>query len=127
VLDVFDRLVSFPSLLSHPHLAVEVLLCREDHVRAPEATVSRSRRRRRDPGERRLVEILDRVVLDGPADAAALLPAALGDGPFTTRELSEALGCRTMLAQRVAYCLRALEVLGDAGKRGNAPLHRRVA
>ncbi len=127
VLDVFDRLVSFPSLLSHPHLAVEVLLCREDHVRAPEATVSRSRRRRRDPGERRLVAILDRGVLVGPADAAPLLPAALGDGPFTTRELSAALGCRTVLAQRVAYCLRALEVLGDAGKRGNAPLHRRLA
>ena len=32
---VFEGLVSFPTLLSHPHLVVELLLCSEDHVRAP--------------------------------------------------------------------------------------------
>jgi hypothetical protein len=126
-LEIFDRLVAFPSLLAHPHLSLEVLLCREDHVRAPEAGRSRSGRRRRDPGERRLVEILDAVVLDGPQDAAALMPAGFGDVPFTTRELAAGLGCRVVLAQRVVYCLRALELLADAGKRGRAPLHRRVA
>jgi hypothetical protein len=127
-LDIFDRLVSFPSLLAHPNLVVEVLLCREDHIRAPEAGRSRSGRRRRDPGQRRLVEVLGSVELASPADAAALLPEALpaGGEPFTTRELATALGCRMILAQRVAYCLRALEVLADGGKRGRAPLHRRV-
>jgi hypothetical protein len=127
-LDLFDRLVSFPSLVAHPNLVVEVLLCREDHVRAPEAGRSRSGRRRRDPGERRLHEVLDRVAVDSPAAAAALLPEALGVGaePFTTRELAAALGCRMVLAQRVAYCLRGMEVFEDAGKRGPAPLHRRV-
>jgi hypothetical protein len=127
-LDVFDRLVSFPSLVAHPNLVVEVLLCREDHVRAPEAGRSRSGRRRRDPGERRLHEVLERVEIGSPAAAAALLPAALrvGGEPFTTRELAAALRCRMVLAQRVAYCLRALEVLDDAGRRGPAPLHRRV-
>ena len=70
----------------------------------------------------------DRVVVDSPAAAAALLPEALGVGgePFTTRELGAAVGCRMILAQRIAYCLRALEVFEDAGKRGRAPLHRRV-
>ena len=120
--------MSFPSLLAHPNLTVEVLLCREDHIRAPEAGRSRSGRRRRDPGERRLVEVLGSEVLASPADAAALLPEVLGAGgePFTTRELAAALGCRMLLAQRVAYCLRAMDVLGDAGKRGRAPLHQRV-
>ncbi|HEV2062363.1 MAG TPA: hypothetical protein VGR12_05880, partial [Solirubrobacteraceae bacterium] len=47
-LAIFDRLVSFPSLLAHPNLVVEVLMCREDHVRAPEPR--RGRRFRRDPG-----------------------------------------------------------------------------
>jgi hypothetical protein len=126
-LDVFDRLVSFPSLLAHPNLTVEVLLCREDHIRAPEAGRSRSGRRRRDPGQRRLVDVVGSVVLASPADAAALLPDALAAEPFTTRELATALGCRMVLAQRVAYCLRAMEVLTDAGKRGHAPLHRRTA
>jgi hypothetical protein len=125
-LDIFDRLVSFPSLLAHPNLTVEVLLCREDHIRAPEAGRSRSGRRRRDPGQRRLVDVVGSTVLASPADAAALLPEVLGAEPFTTRELAGALGCRMLLAQRVAYCLRALDVLADAGKRGRAPLHRRV-
>ncbi len=127
-LDVFDRLVSFPSLVAHPNLVVEVLLCREDHVRAPEAGRSRSGRRRRDPGERRLTDVVGSVELASPADAAALLPGALrvGGEPFTTRELAAALGCRMVLAQRVAYCLRVMEILEDAGMRGRAPLHRRV-
>ena len=51
---IFEGLVSFPTLLSHPHLTVEVLLCREDHVRAPAPV--RGRRFMRDPGERRLVD-----------------------------------------------------------------------
>jgi hypothetical protein len=34
-IDVFDRLVSFPSLLTHANLTIEVLLLREDHVRGP--------------------------------------------------------------------------------------------
>jgi hypothetical protein len=127
--DIFDRLVSFPSLLAHPNLVVEVLLCREDHVRAPEAGRSRSGRRRRDPGERRLEEVVGAVELASPADAVALLPEALRAGgaePFTTRELAAAVGCRMILAQRIAYCLRAMEVFEDAGKRGRAPLHRVV-
>jgi hypothetical protein len=128
-LDVFDRLVSFPSLIAHPNLVVQVLLCQEDHVRAPEAGRSRSGRRRRDPGERRLVEVLDAVTLDSPAACGALLPATLGAAaePFTTRELAAALRVRMILAQRIAYCLRAMEVLEDAGRRGRAPLHRRAA
>jgi hypothetical protein len=126
-LDIFDRLVSFPSLLAHPHLTIEVLLCREDHIRAPEVGRSRSGRRRHDPGQRRLVDVVGSVVLSSTADAAALLPATLAAEPFTTRELATALGCRMVLAQRVAYCLRAMEVLGDAGKRGHAPLHQRLA
>jgi hypothetical protein len=122
-LDVFDRLVAFPSLLGHPNLVVEVLLCREDHVRGAVPGRSRSGRRRRDPGERRLVEVAGSVELRGAGDAAALLPAELDDA-FTTRELAGALGCGTVLAQRIVYCLRALGVLDVAGKRGRAPVHR---
>jgi hypothetical protein len=116
---IFEGLVSFPTLLSHPHLTVEVLLCREDHVRAPEPV--RGRRFKRDPGERRLVEVLSRLELRGPADAAALLPAMPAE--FTTRELATAMRVPLPLAQKAAACLRALEVLEPAGMRGRAPLH----
>jgi hypothetical protein len=33
VVEVFDKLVAFPSLVTHPYLTIEVLLPREDHVR----------------------------------------------------------------------------------------------
>ena len=122
-LAVFDKLVSFPSLIAHPNLVVEVLLCREDHVRGPEPT--RVRRRTKDPGERRLLEVLDRVELREPADALALLPTTLAD-EFSTRELAAALGCPNVLGQRVAYCLRALELVEPAGRRGRTPMHRLV-
>jgi hypothetical protein len=118
---VFDGLVSFPTLLSHPHLTVEVLLCREDHVRAP--SPRRGRRFMRDPGERRLVAVLSRVELGCAADAAALLPP-LGAEPFSTRELAAAMDVALPLAQRTAACLRALAVFEPAGRRGHAPLYR---
>jgi len=123
-LHVFDKLVAFPSLLAHPNLTLEVLLVREDHVRGPAPT--RVRRRTRDPGQRRLVDVLDRVELREPADALALLPP-LPDGPFSTRELATLAGCPRVLAQRIVYCLRLLELVAPAGRRGAAPLHRRVA
>jgi hypothetical protein len=119
---VFEGLVSFPTLLSHPHLVVELLLCSEDHVRAPSPV--RGRRYTRDPGERRLIEVLDRVELCGPSDLAALVPAP--PDSFTTRELADAMGVSVPLAQKAAACLRALEVFEPAGKRGRAPLYRSV-
>lgn len=120
---VFDKLVAFPSLLTHPNLTIEVLLLREDHIRGPTPTTTR--RRTRDPGERRLVDVLDRVVLRGVEDILAALPG-LPREPFSTRELAAGLGCSTMLAQRTVYCLRAIGLVEPAGKRGRAPLHAPV-
>lgn len=121
--EVFDKLVAFPSLLTHPNLTIEVLLLREDHIRRPHATITRSRTR--DPGERRLVEVLDRVELRTAQDILAALPA-LPDQPFSTRDLAALLGCGTVLAQRTLYCLRMIGIVEPAGMRGRAPLHART-
>src|SRR3954454_6751907 len=67
---IFEGLVSFPTLLSHPNLTIEVLLCREDHVRKPAPV--RGRRYLRDPGERRLTQILERIELTSAGDAGRL-------------------------------------------------------
>jgi hypothetical protein len=117
---IFENLVSFPTLLTHPHLTIEVLLCRENHVRAPEP--KRGRRYLRDPGERRLIEVLERIELQGASDAAALVPRL--EEPFTTKELAKAMRVPLPLAQKAAACLRALEVFEPAGNRGRAPLYR---
>jgi hypothetical protein len=117
---IFDGLVSFPTLLSHPHLSVEVLLCREDHVRA--VAPRRGRRFTRDPGERRLVSVLSRVELCVPGDLVGLLPPLAG--PFTTRELAGAMGVPLPLAQRAAACLRAVGLAEPVGRDGRAPVYR---
>jgi hypothetical protein len=121
VVEVFDKLVAFPSLLTHPHLTIEVLLLREDHVRR--GRPERVGRRTRDPGERRLVDVLDRVEFRGPGDVLRVLPPLPPD-PFSTRELAARLGCSVLLAQRTAYCLRMMGIIEPAGKRGPTPLHR---
>jgi hypothetical protein len=119
--DVFDKLVAFPSLLTHPHLTVEVLLLREDHVR--QDRVGRAHHGRRDRGQRRLVEVLDRIELRGSRDLLSTL-APLPSGAFSTRELASLLGCSLLLAQRTVYCLRTVGIIESAGKRGRTPLHQ---
>jgi hypothetical protein len=121
---VFDKLVAFPSLLTHPNFAIEVLLLREDHIRRAQPRTTRGRTR--DPGERRLVGVLNRIPLRSREDILAALPA-LPLEPFSTRELATLLRCSTLLAQRALYCLRALGIVEPAGKRGPAPLHALVA
>lgn len=119
---LFDKLVTFPSLVGHPNLTLEVVLLREDHLRGPARVTQR--RRTRDPGERRLVAVLERVEVREPEDLLALLPP-LPAGAFSTRELAALTGSGLVLAQRAAYCLRALGLLAPAGRRGRTPLYQR--
>ena len=125
-LELFDRLVSWPTLVAHPNLTIEVLLCDEDHVRGPEAGRSRSGRRTRDPGVRQLNDIIERVEVAGPRDALALLPEGTFAEPLTTRELAKQLKVGRVLATRVVYCLRAMELVQSAGNRGRSPLYSLV-
>lgn len=122
VVDVFDKLTAFPSLLTHPNLTIEVLLLGEDHIRA--AGPVTVRRRTRDPGARHLRDVLARIELHGAEDIVGALPP-LPAHPFSTRDLASILQCSATLAQRAAYCLRAMDVIEAAGKRGRTPLHRR--
>ena len=69
---VFDKLVAFPSLLTHPNLTIEVLLLREDHIRGQHPTTRAGRTR--DPGERRLVEVLDRIAMRTPEACSRRCP-----------------------------------------------------
>jgi len=117
---VFDQLVSFPPMLTHPNLTLEVLLLQEDHIRGPRPA---ARRWSRDPGERRLVRVLESIELRGPEDVVNALPPLPG-GAFSTRELAAALRCSVKLAQKTAYCLRAIGVMEPAGRRGRTPLHQ---
>jgi hypothetical protein len=121
-IEVFDELVAFPSMLTHPNLTLELLLLSEDHIRRPEPV--RKRRRTRDPGERRLLAVLGGVELRAPEDLRDLVEP-LPEAPFTTRELASAKRCGLVLAQRIVYCLKANGLIEPAGHRARAPLYKR--
>jgi hypothetical protein len=118
---VFARLVSIPALLCRPGFELEVVLTEEEEVR-----VFRPGRAYRRRGwvvtGRRLTAVVERRLLTSPGDALSLLPE-LPD-VFDTAELAAAAGVDRRLAQQIAYCLRAMDVLAADGKRGGAVLHR---
>jgi hypothetical protein len=120
--DVFDRLVSIPALLAHPNFELEVLLTHQDELRTFQPGRAYRRRGWVVRG-RALLSVEQSVVIAGPADAGRLLPAV--GATFDTADLAAAGCIDRRLAQRMAYCLRALNVIAPVGKRGGAVLYAR--
>ena len=122
--DIFNRLVSIPSLLCRSHFELELLLTQQDEFR-----VYRHGKAFRRHGwvvaGRRLVSVEQCIRITSPDDAARLLPPSLPE-LFDTAQLAEAAAIERRLAQQMTYCLRALDVLQTTGKRGNAIVHHRT-
>jgi hypothetical protein len=121
--DVFDRLVSIPALLAHENFELEVLLTHQDELRMFRAGRAYRRRGWVVVG-RSLVGVDESVRIRSPGDAARLLPM-LAD-TFDTAELAAGSGIDRRLAQRMAYCLRALGAIEPVGKRRGAVLYARL-
>ncbi len=116
--DVCAELVSFPTLLSHPNLSVEVALTQEEEIRRPDAKKG-WRRGGFVIDERRLIDVREVVVVDSPEALLDIIPKDLPN-PFTTADVAVGLSRSRHLAQEVAYCLResgAVEAVGR-DKRG---------
>ena len=122
VLALFEELVSIPELALRKNFSLEVLLIVEEDVRRQ--TGRRWRRGGWSSHDRRLVEVTERALFNGPEDYAALLPAGLGE-TFTNRDLAGALKRPRWLAEKMTYALRRMGVVDFAGKEGRANLYRR--
>lgn len=121
-IDVFAELVSFPELMSHPNLEVEVLLINEEEYR--HQTPGRSWRRHGwSILERRLIEVVDTLRLGHLEHLAALLPDGLPE-LFTTADLAAGLGQPRRVAQQMAYCLRKVGAIVAVGRRGQEVIYR---
>ncbi|MBU0596246.1 hypothetical protein KJ567_06150 [Candidatus Bipolaricaulota bacterium] len=106
VLDAFVELASLREILADPNFSIEVVLIHEHELRRPRAPRGRWQKGW-EVGERRLVEVLDRISFDHPGDFLAAVPAALPE-PFTTADLAGAIGRPRRTAQAIAYCLREI-------------------
>jgi hypothetical protein len=125
VYTVFRELVSFPALVSHPNLSIEVVFVHVEEVRVDDGLGS-WRRKGWSIVDQKLVEVKDRISLASVADWLALIPVDLED-PFTTRDLAGTIGENIRLAQSMAYCLYEMGAVDRVGKQGNAYLYERVS
>ncbi len=116
--DLFGELVSFPELIAHADLTLEVLLIREEEVRRFDGNKG-WRRKGWVVEERRLLEVVERRIVDSPEALASFLPSEL-PREFTTADLADAVGRHRRLAQQMTYCLRRAGVIEAVGKNGNA-------
>jgi hypothetical protein len=121
--DVFERLVSIPSVVAHERFELELLEIAEIETRA----VRRRRAWRKDyvVDGRELVDVLERNLIRDAADLAALLPASLPDS-FSTADVARLASLSRATAQQMVYCLHAAGALERVSKRGNAHVYRRA-
>ena len=118
---IFEKLVSIPELLAHPQFELEVVSTREEEIRTFDGLCGR-RRRGWVVVERRLLEIVDSLVLREPGDLHRLIPHTLPQ-QFQTRDLVATQGWSRRLAQQAAYCLRKSGEASVVGKSGNAIIY----
>lgn len=125
LVDVFARLVSIPRLLAHPGLELELLETWETEQR-----VFRAGRARRRKGwvvvGRDLVDVVERNLVRGPDDLAALLPPLLPER-FTTADVERAAAVPRATAQQMLYCLAVAGAIARVDKKGNAWVYARAA
>jgi hypothetical protein len=122
--DIVAELVSFPERLADQRLEIEVVLINAEEYRVH--TPGRSWRRDGwSVVERRLLEVVETLLLREPADLVRLLPSTLPE-PFVTRELADELGRPLRTAQQMAYCLRHAGVIEMVGRQGDAVLYQQT-
>jgi hypothetical protein len=123
LLDVFDELIYFRHVFPHPQLVIEAPLVDIEETRYP----GHGRRRRWRTNDhvvedQRLTAVRSETTLRSAADLLSLLPHDL-PRPWHTGQLAEQLSTRRHIAQRIAYCLRHMNVAREVGKQGNARLY----
>jgi len=119
--DLFGELVRLPKLLANANFSLDILLTQEEEIRRYDGNRA-WRRRGWVTHERRLLKVLDQKRFSTPAELGELLPPALAE-PFTTSDLAAAIARPRRLAQRMAYCLRKMDLIEAVGKEGNAVLY----
>jgi hypothetical protein len=116
--DIFTELVSFPDLMAHEGMEIELVLVEEEEIRRHEPN-GPWRRNGWAVIERRLIDVIETSRLTDLNDVADLLPSGL-PGTFTTADLAASLRRPRRTAQQMAYCLRELKLIETVDKRGNA-------
>ncbi len=120
IVDLFTELVHLPDMIRAKNFSLEVLMIKEEEVRCDDGRGS-WRRRGVSIRDRKLIDVVDRVLFRDEKDFLRFLPRELFD-PFTNRDLSRHIGVSINLARKITYCLRKMGVIAEDGKRGRERL-----
>lgn len=122
-LDLFDELVYWTKVFPHPNLTLEVPLVSVEEWRLPPEACDRRRRRYKPKHAVKdvfLVAVLESTTYRRCSDLMKLIGAKDLPDPFDTADLAGHLDRPRWTAQRIAYVLRKMGAIDEAGKRGNA-------
>jgi len=126
-LDLFHELVAFPELMGDPNFTVELVMIREEEVRGPVPQGARYRHPREWWRlDRRLLEVVETIRVETPADLLGLLPAGVPE-PFTSADIVTRSGRPRHLAMRAAFCLQRAGATRRTGRSGRLQTYERVA
>ncbi len=123
VYQLFDELVSIPTLIDHPNLTLDVVLVKLDKVQRSDPTARRGR-----GGYRTVDKVLTEIVaterFTNVEDLRRLVPDGLPD-TFTTADLAARGPFDRSTAQRMAYCFVPLGIF-EQTRRSKAGYHYRL-
>lgn len=100
LLNIFEKLVSFPTLITHPNLTLDVVFVRKGSL-----------------------EVTEVQSLQSAECVAQYLPAFTE--PFTLKQLMAGMKAQKWTVECYLYCAKALEIVEKVGKQGNAYLYSR--
>lgn len=117
LIDLFYELVHMPELTKDKNFSLEVLIVEEEELRCYDGRGS-WRRKGVSVKDRKLLNVLDRILFKNSRDYLEFLPKEL-DRHFTNKALALKLGVPIRLAQKATYCLTKMGAISIAGKKRN--------
>ena len=122
IFDLFSELLRMPEMMNHQNFVLEVIFTREEEIRRYDRRKA-WRRKGWVIEERRLIDVVKSDTFYDSADIGALLPPGLPN-KFTTADLAREINRSQRIAQKMTYCLKKMNQISEAGKRGRFLLYQ---
>ncbi len=123
LLHIFNELIYITEIISHPYFTLEIVITEEEEIRQDDGKGS-WRRKGVSIKDRKLLRIIEKRKFSKKKDYLKLLPDDLPE-PFSTKDIAAELNITIYLARKILYCLKKIEVIKLADRRGNLLLYKR--
>lgn len=123
ITDLFDELVRIPDLIDEENFILEILMTKEEEIRCKDGKGS-WRRKGISIKDRRLVEVVEKVVFGEKKDFFMFIPEELPE-KFSNKDLAVALKINVSKARKITYCFRKMNIIKEVGKLRNELIFER--